>query len=233
VRHPSSIVSLGLQAVTIAAALGALALAVLAQGTDPAAMASQYAASAKKNAELTRHYTWQMRVAFSLKGEPKPATLYQMRFDADGKLQKTRLTAPPEEKKAHGIRGRIKEKKIEEFKDWADTLSDLVKEYMAPTPGTMMDFYAKAAYSHAADGTVQVTAGGFIQPKDTVTFWLDPATKGTRRFAFQTVLDEDAVSGQLDFGQVPGGPQYAARVIVNVPGKDVSATIENFNYQRQ
>jgi hypothetical protein len=217
----------------LAAILCAMALSAPAQGTNPGAMADQYAASARKNAELTRHYTWQMRIALTLKGDPKPASLYQMRFDADGKLQKTLLSAPPEEKKARGIRGRIKENKIEDFKEWADTLGDLVKDYMAPSPGTMMDFYAKAAYSQSPDGTVQVSAGGFIQPKDKVTFWLDPATKSTRRFAFETVLDEDAVSGQVEFGQVQDGPQYAARVTVNVPGKDVSATVENFNYQRQ
>lgn len=217
----------------LAAILCALSLAALAQSTNPGAMADQYAASAKKNAELTRHYAWQMRIALTVKGDPKPASLYQMRFDADGKLQKTLLSAPPEEKKARGIRGRIKENKIEDFKEWADTLGDLVKDYMAPTPGTMMDFYAKAAYSQSPDGTVQVSASGFIQPKDKVTFWLDPATKSPRRFAFQTVLDEDAVSGQVDFGQVTDGPQYAARLVVNVPGKEVSATIENFNYQRQ
>jgi len=217
----------------LAAVLCVLALPALAQTTNPGAMADQYAASARKNAELTRHYTWQMRIALTVKGDPKPASLYQMRFDAEGKLQKTLLSAPPEQKKAHGLRGRIKENKIEDFKEWADTLGDLVKDYLAPTPGTMMDFYAKAAYSQSPDGTVQVSAGGFIQPKDRVTFWLDPATKSTRRFTFQTLLDEDAVNGQVDFGQVADGPQYAARVTVNVPEKEVSATIENLNYQRQ
>ena len=212
--------------------LCAATLPVLAQG-DPGAMASQYAANAKANAALMRHYTWQMRIELTLKGEAKPAQLYQMRFDLDGKPQKTLLSEPPEEKKARGIRGRVKANKIKDFKEWADTLGDLVKDYLAPTPGTMMDFYAKAAFSPSPDGTVQVTAGGFIQPGDKVTFWLDPSTKVARRFAFQTVLDEDAVSGTVEFGQVTDGPQYAARVLVHVPSREVSAKIENFNYQRQ
>jgi len=203
-----------------------------AQG-DPGAMASQYAANAKANATLMRQYTWQMRIELTLKGEVKPAQLYQMRFDMDGKPQKTLLSAPADEDGGRGIRGRIKKNKIEDFKEWAGKLADLVKDYIAPTPGTMMDFYAKAAYAQAADGTIQISGVGFIQPGDKVNFLLDPATKAPRRFSFSTVLGEDAVSGTVDFGQVPGGPQYAARLVVNVPSKEVSAKIENFNYQRQ
>ena len=203
-----------------------------AQG-DPGAMAGQYAANAKANAALMRQYPWQMRIELTLKGDVKPAQLYQMRFDADGKPQKTLLSAPTDEGRGRGIRGRIKKHKIKDFKEWADSLGDLVKDYLAPTPGTMMDFYSKAAYAQAADGTIQITGVSFIQPGDKVTYLLDPATKAPRRFSFSTVLDEDAVSGTVDFGQVAGGPQYAARLVVNVPSREVSAKIENFNYQRQ
>jgi len=217
----------------IVAVLLWLDVAVLAQGADPGAMASQYAANAKQNAAVTRQYAWQMRVEVTLKGEPKPAQLYQMRFDVDGKPQKTLLTAPAEEKKGRGIRGRIKENKIEEFKEWAGKLAELVKGYMAPTPGTMMDFYAKAAYSQSPDGKVQISGTSFIQPGDKASYWIDPATQSPCRFEFQTVLDGDPVSGKVEFAQVPGGPQYFARLLVSVPAKKVSAKIENFNYQKQ
>lgn len=208
-------------------------LLVLAQGGDPGAMASQYAANAKANAAVTRQYAWQMRVEVTLKGEPKPAQLYQMRFDVDGKLQKTLLTAPAEEKKSRGIRGRIKENKIEEFKEWAGKLAELVKGYMAPSPGTMMDYYAKAAYSKSPDGKVLISGGSFLHPGDKASYWIDPSTQSPSRFEFQTVLEGDPVSGKVEFAQVPGGPQYFARLQISVPAKNVSAKIENFNYQKQ
>lgn len=221
----------------VAAVLCAFAGTAAAQGPDPGAMASQYAANARQNATLLRQYAWQMRVEVTLKGEVKPAQIYQLRFDEGGKLQKTLLTAPQEQDNARGIKGRIKgrikENKIEEFKEWAEKLSDMVKGYMAPTPGTMMDFYAKASFSKAPDGTVQISAGAFIQPGDKATFWVDPATKIPVRYAFQTVLGEDPVSAKVEFGAVQGGPQYAARVVVDAPSKKVSAKIENFGYQRQ
>jgi len=220
-------------AVILYAGAGEILAQEKAQKPDPAAMAGQYAANAKQNATIMQQYAWEMRVEVSLKDETKPAQLYQLRYDLDGKLQKTLLTAPQEEGSGRGIRGRIKKGKIEDFKEWANKLAELVKEYMTPSPGTMMDFYAKAHFTEAADGSVQITADDFIQPGDKATYWIDPATKIPHRYVFETTLDEDAVSGQVDFGQVPDGPQYAARIMVEVPSKQVSAKIENYNYQRQ
>jgi len=54
-----------------------------------------------------------------------------------------------------------------------------------------------------------------------------------RRFAFTTALNGDPVAGKVEFGSVAGGPQYAARVTVSVPAKEVSATIETFDYMKQ
>lgn len=204
----------------------------LAQGVDAAALASQYAANAKQNATLLRQYSWKMRVEPTVKGETKPPTVYQLRFDLDGKLQKTVLTAPPPPE-AKGLGKRIKEKKIEEMKDWAGDLADLVKKYMAPTPGNMMDFYAKAAVAPEADGTTRVSAGSFLQPGDTATFWIDKATNVPVRYAFTTALEGDPVEGKVDYGQVQGGPQYAARVVVSVPAKQASAKVETFDYLKQ
>lgn len=212
-----------------------LGLVPAQQAPDPAALAGQYATNAKKNAALMQKYTWKMRVELTVKGETKPAQLYQFRYDPSGKPQKTLLSAPPPQEPAgRGIRGRIKERRIEDFKAWADNLADLVKDYMAPTPVVMEGFYARAAYSRASDGTVQVSASPFLHPGDKATFWIDPETRVPRRFAFQALLGEDAVSGNVEFARVPGeGPQYAARVTIEAPSKKLTATVENFAFQLQ
>jgi len=205
--------------------------AASAQGPNPGLAADAYAASAKKNAELMQKYTWKMRVQITYKGEARPAALYQMNY-ANGQLQKTMLSAPPPETgRKHGIRHRIKEEKIADFKAWAGQLTDLIKRYMAPSPGTMMDFYSRATFSPVPSGNVRATDVGFIQPGDTATYWINPATKRPTRYAFATSLQGDPVTCTVRFGQVPGGPQYASQINISVPSKEVSATITNFNYQ--
>jgi hypothetical protein len=214
---------------------GSAALAgsiALAQAPSPVQLATEYGEKAKANAALMKQYSWQMRVQMTAKGEQKPASIYQMRYDVSGDLQKTLLTAPPEEKK-HGLRGKIEEDKMKEFKDWADGLMDLLKKYMAPTPGTMMDFYSKAVSTPADPGMVKVSGSGFVQPGDSITYVINSATKSPLRFSFKTAYKGDPVECKVILGQVEGGPQYAGKTSVSVPAKDVSATIENFNFIKQ
>lgn len=111
--------------------LTAGAAAPVAAQTPPA---DGWRVSAKQNAAALRMYTWKMRVEVSLKGEPKPAKLFQMRFDADGKLQKTSLTqAAPPAQPQRGLKGRIVAKKTAEMKDYVEDLADLCKGYLAPS----------------------------------------------------------------------------------------------------
>jgi hypothetical protein len=204
-----------------------------AQQPDPAAMASAYGQDAQQNAALMRQYSWKMRVEVTVKDEIKPAKMYQMRFDADGKPQKTLLTAEEKQKKKRGVRGRIIKKKMKAMKEWAGELADVVKTYTTATPGTMLDFYAKAKMTPEADGTVKIEGAGFMQPGDTATFWIDPQTKGSRRFTFTTTLDGDPVTGEVQYARVPGGPSYAAQTVINVAAKKVRAKVETFDYVKQ
>ena len=74
------------------------------------AMAQQFGQSAKANAAALRMYSWTMRVEVTLKGDTKPAKLYAMRFDADGKIQKTLLNPAPPAEPTRGLKGKIKRK---------------------------------------------------------------------------------------------------------------------------
>ena len=216
--------------IALVALVAGLASTGRAQVANPGQAAEAYGTNARKNAALMQKYTWKMRVALTYKGEEKPASLYQMNY-VNGQLQKTLLSAPPQESgRKHGIKHRIKEKKVDEFKTWAAQLTDLLKRYMAPSPGTMMDFYSSATFSPVPSGNVRVSGTGFIQPGDTATYWINPATRQPATYAFTTSLQGDAVNSTVTFGQVPGGPQYASQVNISVPAKEVSATITNFNF---
>ena len=187
-----------------------LAPAAQAQGPNPGLAADAYATHAKQNAELMQKYTWKMRVQLTYKGEDKPAQLYQMNY-VNGQLQKTLLSAPPAETgRKHGIKHRIKEKKIDEFKDWAAQLTDLVKRYMAPTPGTMMDFYSSATFSPVPSGNVRATDTGFIQPGDTATYWIDPATQAAGELCLRHLAP--GRPGELHGPVRPGARRAAVRL---------------------
>ena len=123
-----------------------------AQSEDMKAMAQQFGQSAKQNAMALRMYAWQMSVAITLKGDPKPAKLFAMRFGSDGKVEKTALTPPPPPDDTHGLKGRIKKKKIAEFKEWAGDLVDLCKGYLVPSPVLLQAFVERVLTTAAPGG---------------------------------------------------------------------------------
>lgn len=212
--------------------LGVFAFTMWGQKPDAMEMVKQYSEAAKTNGALMLQYSWKMRIELTIKGETKQPWLYQMRFDLDSKLQKTLLTAP-QQKKRRGLRKRIAKKKIAKVKAWANNLTDLVKKYTTPSPGVMLDFYTKASFTPLEDGTLEIKAGGFLQAGDKATFLHDSQTQQLKEFTFSTTLDGENVVGTVEYAQVSNGPTYAARIVIQVPGKQVTAVVENFDFLKQ
>jgi hypothetical protein len=100
-----------------------------------------------------RMYAWQMRVEITLKGDPKPAKLFAMPFDPDGVVRKTALNAAPPAPPTRGLKGRIKEKKVAEFKEWAGDLVELCKGYLVPSPALHQAFFARVLTAPPVAGT--------------------------------------------------------------------------------
>ena len=134
----------------------------LRQSQDMNAMAQQFGQSAKANAAALRMYSFTMRVGVTLKGDPKPAKLYAMRFDPNGVVQKTPLNPAPPADPTRGLKGKVKEKKIAEFKEWAGDLVDLCKGYLIPSPALLQTFFARVLTTPASGGFVQLYAEGVI-----------------------------------------------------------------------
>jgi hypothetical protein len=225
-----------MKTIRIAALAGLVTLfawPVFAQSQDMKAMAQQFGEGAKANAQALRMYSWKMRVTVTLKGDEKPAKLFAMRFGADGGIEKTEMTPPPPPDETPGLKGRIKRKKIAEFKEWAGDLVELCKGYLTPSPALLQSFFSKVMTTPVPGGFVQLYAEGVISPGDKLTYEIDPKTQAINRVLFHATLDGDPIDGIVTFASVPGGgPSYAAMTTVNAPKKQLTAKIENFDYVR-
>jgi hypothetical protein len=222
-----------LQSATLAVIVTLSAGIAHAQSQDMKAMAQQFGQSAKANAAALRMYSWKMRVEVTLKGDTKPAKLYAMRFDANGVPQKTLLNPAPPAQPTPGLKGKIKEKKIAEFKEWASDLVDLCKGYLIPSPALLQAFFARVLTAPAPGGFVQLYAEGVIDPGDKLVYEIDPKTQAINRVLFHATLEGDPIDGTVQFANVPGGgPSYAAMTTVNAPAKKLTAKIENYEYVR-
>jgi len=161
-----------------------LSVALIAQDKEKFAQAQQ------QNKEALKQYTWKSRTELKMKGESKNVTLEQVRYDLDGKLQKTPLTGGAEQQaqeKGGGRRGRrggrlkgkIVEKKKAEFAQMMKELGELVASY-AHLPPEKMQAFLKGAMVTPGEGdnagTLRIQGGDVLREGDAMTIWINPQT---------------------------------------------------------
>ena len=206
----------------------------------------QFAQAQKDNAAALRQYTWKTRTEIKLKGESKSVKLEQVRYDLDGKLEKTPIDGAPapaaqEEAGRRGRRGggklkeKVIEKKKDEFAELLQSLGQLVGSYAHMPPDKMQAFATNATLTpNQGDGKDQLLVQGksVLQAGDTMSVWVDPKSYMFRGVEIQTSFDEKPVHFKGDFQPLTTGPTYPARLVLEYPDKEVELIVENYDYQK-
>jgi hypothetical protein len=204
----------------------------------------QFADAQKKNQEALKQYTWKSRTELKLKGESKNVKLEQVRYDGNGKLQKTPIggtpePAPQQQQRERGVKGAVKgkivENKKEEFAEEMKKLAQLVASY-GHMPADKIQAFAKNATftkgTGAEEGTVLVQGKNVMQSGDSLSLKIDAATLMMKSVEIQTALDGKPVKATSEFMSVAGGPTYQAKSVVQYPEKQLELTVDNYEHQR-
>ena len=64
-----------------------------------------------------------------------------------------------------------------------------------------------------------------------MTIWLDANTRRQRRVEINSTFDEKPVRIVTEFRDLPNGPTYMARSVVDYPREELTLTMENFDYE--
>ena len=206
----------------------------MAQGPgDLANLAVKISEKREENHKNQREYSWKTRTEIAIKGETKLLKVELVRFDVDGRMQKTTLSEEKQEPN-RGVRGRIQKKKGKEKQEWFAELHGLLAQYSLPTTGKVLDFLDKATFGPGdLPGTIRIQGTSVVQPGDELTLWIDSDTKETKLTKVRTRLDEDTVLLETNHDRLASGLSYQARSIITVPAEDVRMTVENFDYDKQ
>jgi hypothetical protein len=75
----------------------------------------------------------------------------------------------------------------------------------------------------------------YIKKGDNMTLVIDKAEKSLASISIASYMDDpsDAVNVSLQFGKVPGGPNYVASETINGVKKELTIQIQNTNYQKR
>lgn len=191
-----------------------------------------------QNQAALKHYTWTEQTNVLLKGEVKKTMYYQCQYGPDGTVQKTETGSSPAAAKQRGrLREHVVEKKTDELKEYMQQAGALVKEYVPPNPEQMKASFqsGNASLSEAGGpGAVQLDFKNYVKPGDSLALTFGTATKALSQINVNTYMNSpsDAVTLQVNFQTLPGGPNYVARTVLDAPAKNIQVQTTSSNFQR-
>ncbi len=194
--------------------------------------------SVAANRARLEKYQWIETTMVNVKGETKKTEQNLCRYGPDGTVQKTPIGPAPEPaKEPGGLRGKIKEKKVGEFKDYMERLKSLAAEYVPPNRDRIQNVFqaGNANLNASSGGTVSVILTNYLKQGDKVTFAFDSGTRKIQSFTVNTYLDDpktDIVNLSAEFSILPDGTSHVSQSDLQSLSKQTEIKTTNSQYQK-
>lgn len=192
-------------------------------------------AAAANRAALSQ-YSWTESIQVSLNGEVKSTKQMNCRRGPDGKPQCTPIDAAAEQAPAHGIMGRIKAEKKEEFVDYIGQVKTLIGTYLPLDAEKMQAAHEAGNVSLSRPGTGEAGLAfkSYSLPGDSMTLDFSTETRKLATLAVNSYLGDpsSAVTLAVQFASLPDGTSYPAQETINATAKGLKLAITNSNYQK-
>jgi hypothetical protein len=85
--------------------------------------------------------------------------------------------------------------------------------------------------TNAQEPLLRLESTDVLQPGDSMIVWLDANTRRQRRVEINSSFDGKPVRIVTEFRDLPNGPTYVARSVVDYPHDELTLTMENFDYE--
>ena len=202
--------------------------------TTAYAQDQKFAIAAKQNAAALQQYTWKSQTQIRKEGDVKATKLYSNRYAADGTVVQLLLEEESAKLPKFGIRGMVAKKKKEDAQKLIEALQRLAKSYGELPPAKMQEFMKTATptlVTNTPEPLLRLESTNVLQPGDSMIVWLDANTRRQRRVEINSTFDEKPVRIVTEFRDLPNGPTYMARSVVDYPREELTLTMENFDYE--
>ena len=197
-------------------------------------LANALIAARQKNAALMKQYSWNCRSELSENGTPKDTRIDTVTWGPDGQPQHTLLSDQSNPLPGGFFRKRVAEKEREETETYLKSLRTFLHQYTLPTAGQVINLLSTAAIpAPGPDGSLQIAGASVVVPGDTVSLTVNAPTRQTRRMTIMTFFQGDEVNVTATFKTLATGLNYAAYIQVNVPDKNLTLLIQNYDYVNQ
>jgi hypothetical protein len=215
----------------IAAALLATTIPAIAQASgDLQQKLAAVKQSAAENQQKLHKYQWTETTQLTLKGDAKPPSQSMCQYGADGKVQKTPMSAPPPPPSGGRVKQRVIAKKKEEMKDYMGQVKTLLAMYVPPDPQRMQQAFQSGKASPTGAGGIVFK--DYALPGDQMTISFDPEAKKISSVNVNTYMDDpkDIVTLAVSFASLPDGTNYVQQSVLDATAKQLQVTTTNANY---
>ena len=131
------------------------------------------------------------------------------------------------------LRRAIAENERQKLEQYLTGLRGLLDQYTLPTTGKILDFMTTArTMGPDANGLLQMTGQNVVMPGDSLTIWVNAATRHVARIQVNSIFQGDPVQLDATFNTLPSGLNYVAYAEATAPNKQLSVQIQNFDYTR-
>lgn len=205
----------------------ALAMAIPAYGQiDTQQLALDVSKADAENTSLLKDYIWKRYSTAFVNGEQKATVISEFSFDENGEIQVRVVGGESSIKQKPGIRGRIQENAVEDKLEYVAKALELALAYTYMSKGQLLDFMEKATISEK-DGVIEASGNNIYVQGDKLTILIDAQSKLFLSRKFSSTLGKDALDGEIEYGKLSSGINYATKTILNLPAR--KARIEAVN----
>ena len=141
-----------------------------------------------------------------------------------------------DERHRRGLRGRIIEKKTEEYKEYAESMKTLIQEYVPPDKDKLQQAYQQGNVmigpQGGAPGEYKVVITNYVKQGDNMTLVMNKVQKDLVSLSLATYLSDpsDAVNVNVQFSRIPSGPNHVSTETINGVSKHLTIEVQNSNY---
>ena len=220
--------------------LVALVLVVLA-GTAPFAqegktnsddMALRVADAQKANQAALARYSWKVKTNLTKEGGTQASSVTEMRFNSEGKVDATTITAESNVQQQPGLRGRRQEAALDDFAAYLERVMKQASQYIFMSRGTLVDVFDRGKLTEGKE-SVDLAAGDLFAKGDKLAMSFDPASSLALKLDFTTTLDQDTITGVVTFARMENGPNKPAKFELSIPGQKLTITSETYDWIEQ
>jgi len=184
------------------------------------------------NTEQLKNFIWKRYSTVVVAGEPKLNTITEFSFDDTGKLVTKLIDAESSVKQKPGIRGQIQQNAAEDNMDYVQKALELSMAYTFMSKGQLLDFFSKATVTEK-DGIIEATAKDIYVKGDILTIQVESSTKLFIQKKFSSLLENDPVSGEINYAKFSTGVSHGTTTVLNLPSKKAVINAENKDYSQR